>query len=973
MESDRQRRVEELFHSALRFPVEQRPSFLKDACRDDAQLLLEVESLLAYESSAKNFIESPAFQIAARLAAQEGSQAEDVPSQTTPGARYYLLEKLGGGGMGVVYKANDTRLRRTVALKFLPFELASNAISLERFQREAQAASSLNHPSICTVYDAGELDGRPFIAMELLEGETLERRIANKPLPVEEVIRLAIQITEALEAAHGRGIIHRDIKPSNIFITSKGDAKILDFGVAKLQAPESSEPAEAYRDQAEPVSDLTLTRTGEAVGTAAYMSPEQVRGERLDSRTDLFSLGLVLYEMATGKRAFAGDTTAAIQKAILEQTPAPMRMLAPGIPGRLDKIVSKALRKDRETRYQSAAEMRSDLGVLQKSLRANSPVAKWMIAGATVVLAIVGVLWTARERPSLPSTLRVLKQRQLTTNSSENQVKSGAISPDAKYLSYADLTGIHIKVLKNGKTTTIPQPARLDSTPANWDIGPWLPDSSGFMASLDNPTQPPDYWLVSLSGGAPRRIRGDINPWSYSPADSWLAATMKEDLSSVGGSEIWIMEPDGTKARKVYEANDKSIFRWITWSPNGRRLAYVRDGLVSGKHELTIESRDRNGTSPVTMLSSADLRGFDSIPVGEQQLVWLRDGRLVFEKSEPGGDCPANLFEARIDNQTGTLREKPKQITDWTGFCIFGLTASANGKHITFGRQTEEMPIFVAGLDTATPRIGTLSRLTLTEDKSLPMGWTRDSKAVVFVSKRDGAWGIYKQKLDATTPEPVVTGLQESPEVDMADDSILYLHPEGPSASARDSVLTRFSSSGVSHEILRGHFNAFGCGWLPNSPCVISELTDDRKQIVFTAFDPLKGRGQELARFRDEHVDDLYWRLSPDGKQIALVRQFEGQIRLLSLERGSVQQIEVKRGAQIRLFDWAAGGRGFYASIVVQQGARLAHIDLYGNLRSLWQDNGHNVFLVPRPAPDGRHIAIGASRQTTNLWMIDNF
>lgn len=968
MESERQRRIEELFHSALRVPASQRSRLLQRACPDDVQIRSEVESLLAYESSADDFIEIPAFQVAAGLMAQD----EDIASPTRPDARYRLLEKLGGGGMGVVYKADDTRLRRTVAIKLLPFEIANNAISLERFQREAQAASALNHPNICTVYDAGESDGRPFIAMELLEGETLEQRLEGKPLPVEEMLRLAIQITDALEAAHDRGIIHRDIKPSNIFITSKGEAKILDFGVAKLQGTESSEPAVVFRAQTEALSNITLTGAGEAVGTATYMSPEQIRGEKLDSRTDLFSFGLVLHEMATGKRAFAGDTTPAVQRAILEQTPAPIRMLAPGVPGRLEKIVSKVLQKDRAARYQSASELRSDLRALQKDLKAIRRWAKWLAAGVVAFLAIVGVLWIVRQRASVPPTLRALRQRQLTANSSENQIKSGAISPDGKYLAYSDLSGIHLKVLETGKATTVPQPEGVPPS-HGWEVGPWLPDSTGFMASTSDPALPPGYWSVSVSGGPPRQVRDDINPWSYSPDGRWLAVTLNEDLSSVGGSEIWIMRPDGSQARKVYEAANKTIFRWITWPPNGKRLAYVRDQAVSGNRSVTIESRKLDGTSPVTMLSSADLDRFDSLPPGEQQFLWLPDGRLIYEKAEPGDDCPTNLFEARISNDTGAVRERPKQVTDWAGFCVFGLTSTTDGKRLTFMRQTQELPIFTGEFDPLSRVLSVPSRLTLTEERSFPVGWTRDSKAVLFISKQAGKWGIYKQGLGTEAAEPLVTGLQQSPVIAVTNDSLLYLH-SGSANAPGIWILTRIPfRGGLQQELLRGHFDGFECDSSDHPRCVVSELTGDKKEIVFTAMDPAMGLGRELARFRDEHAQDLYWHLSPEGKRIALVKQFEGRIRLLSLEHQAVRQIDIKGGAQLRPFSWSADGKGFFASVMVQQGADLAYVDLQGVARSLWERRGQNVFIIPSPAPDGRHIAIGASRQTTNLWMIDGF
>jgi serine/threonine protein kinase len=283
-------------------------------------------------------------------------------------SHYRVLEVLGGGGMGVVYKAEDLKLGRRVALKFLPEEIASDAKALERFEREARAASTLDHPNICTIYEFGEHDGRPFIAMSLLEGQTLRDLIAARaaPFTTNELLNLAIQIGDGLAAAHEKGIVHRDIKPANIFITNRNEAKILDFGLAKLtEAGDRSQEALSPETRSQeagtaPAVDLSLSLTGVAMGTAPYMSPEQVRGEKLDARTDLFSFGLVLYEMATGKQAFSGDTAAALHEAILSRTPVAARKLNPEVPPRLEEIISKALEKDREARYQSAAEMRAD-------------------------------------------------------------------------------------------------------------------------------------------------------------------------------------------------------------------------------------------------------------------------------------------------------------------------------------------------------------------------------------------------------------------------------------------------------------------------------------------------------------------------------------------------------------------------------------------------------------------------------------
>ena len=430
MKLERWRQVERLYHAALAREESERGAFLDEACSGDPALRDEVGSLLTYDKRAEHFMEVAALESEAKLLAQEQALSRRSAEENSPLigktiSHYRILENLAQGGMGVLYKAEDIRLGRKVALKFLPTGLAGDPAAMARFRREARAASALNHPHICTVYEIDEVEGQPFLAMELMEGCTLKDLITGQPLPERRLLDLGMEIADALEAAHAEGIVHRDIKPANIFVTKRGEAKLLDFGLAKLQGsgsggqrpgntpslegssrPPQGEGAEGS-EAGEGVTrhdtaSLTIEAdeisvAGAAIGTAAYMSPEQARGEKLDARTDLFSFGAVLYELATGRQAFGGENLAEIREAILTRQPTSPQRLNPAINRRLQAIIEKALQKDRDARYQRASEVRADLKRLvppQRGRLRGTPLQKrWLAAGmAGALVALLATL-----------------------------------------------------------------------------------------------------------------------------------------------------------------------------------------------------------------------------------------------------------------------------------------------------------------------------------------------------------------------------------------------------------------------------------------------------------------------------------------------------------------------------------------------------------------------------------------------------
>lgn len=952
------------------------PRYVETVARRGYRLMVPVQWEAAQQSDAeREAVENPAPPQSASAGNLIGKKA----------SHYRVLQVLGGGGMGVVYKAEDLKLGRPVALKFLPEELASDALALGRFEREARAASALAHPNICTIHEFGEHEGQPFIAMQFLEGQTLRERLAasanlSRPsehgitktrlgataFTTEEFLELAIQIANGLEAAHQKGIIHRDIKPANIFITDRGEAKILDFGLAKVVAGEPTGTSEqdhhdGSRDASAP-PPLDLTRTGIAMGTASYMSPEQVRGEKLDQRTDLFSFGLVLYEMATGQQAFVGDTAPALHDAILHRTVRPARQLNVALPPELEEIIRKALEKDREVRYQHAAEICADL----KSLRPNEPLPRrrWpmLLVGAFALLAIAAGIFSFTRRQ--PSSAPELKQRQLTASSSENPVRFGAISPDGKYLAYADLKGIHIMLIKTGETQTVPQPEGYNGGRVDWQLFRWFPDGTRFLVNQNPPDEramgyAASVWANSVLGGAPRKVRDVAGVESISPDGSLIAFTTDTH-------DIWLMGPNGEQARKLYDTGTNTDTYDFRFSPDGQRLAY-NVGAYIGDPNASLESRDLKGGSPVKMLSGLGRRLYD--------YLWLPDGRIVYSVAEPSpSDDTCNLWELPVDTRTGQPRGEPRRLTNWAGFCVDNLSATADGKRLAFQEWAGHASVYVADLQANRTRITTPSRLTVSESWNVPSAWTADSNAVVFSSKFNGEVGIFQQRLDADTPQPLVTGLASvSDRTPLSPDGSWFLYTASASGAAATEQFMRVPAAGGSPQpVMTGDGYGVRCARSPATLCAIAERTPDSTQLIFTTFDPLKGRGREITRLDISPDSDCNWDLSPDGTRFAILESLHGQIHILSLIGQAAREIKVKGMESTNFLDWAADGKALFVSRPTRRGFDLLYLDLQGNSHVLWEQRG-SLGTSALSSPDGRHIAIRGWSVNSNMWMMENF